>query len=60
MLLRVPGIGPLSADAILRLRRSQRRIHELSDLRRLGVASERAAPYITLDGRRPIHQPRLL
>ena len=33
---------------------------DLADLQRLGVISERAAPYITLNGRRPAHQPRLL
>jgi predicted DNA-binding helix-hairpin-helix protein len=58
-LLRVPGIGPKSADAILRARRSGR-LHELGDLRRLGVANTgRAAPYILLNGRSPLIQQRL-
>ncbi len=59
-LLRVPGIGPRGADAILRARRLDQRPHDLEDLRRLGVVGERAAPYVTLDGRRPGFQPRLL
>lgn len=55
-LLRVPGIGPKSADAILRARR-QGRLRELEQLRRIGIAApEQAAPYILLDGRRPTQQ----
>jgi predicted DNA-binding helix-hairpin-helix protein len=54
-LLRVPGIGPVSAERILRERR-RGRLQELSDLRRLGVASKRAAPFVLLDGRRPMRQ----
>ncbi|MEW6567093.1 MAG: radical SAM protein [Chloroflexota bacterium] len=57
-LLRVPGIGPRSAEAILRARRLGR-LRELQDLRRLGVVSQRAAPFITLDGRQPSGQLRL-
>jgi predicted DNA-binding helix-hairpin-helix protein len=59
-LLRVPGIGPRGADAILRARRLGTHPRDLQDLHRLGVLGERAAPYITLDGRRPRYQPRLL
>ncbi len=55
-LLRIPGIGPKGADAILRARRKGR-LTDLSHLRALGVrAPERAAPYILLDGRRPPRQ----
>ncbi len=54
-LLRVPGIGPRTADTILRARR-RGRLRELSDLRALGVAVNRAAPYILLDGHRPAYQ----
>ena len=58
-LLRVPGIGPKSADAILRARRAGH-LHELSDLRRLGVPNPgRAAPYILIGGRSPLVQQRL-
>jgi predicted DNA-binding helix-hairpin-helix protein len=57
-LLRVPGIGPVGVERVLRARRLGR-LRELSDLRRLGIAAERAAPFILLDGRRPVHQLRL-
>jgi predicted DNA-binding helix-hairpin-helix protein len=58
-LLRVPGIGPVGADAILRARRLGR-LTELSHLRRLNIrAPEQAAPYILLDGHRPVVQMSL-
>jgi len=54
-LLRVPGIGPRSADAILRAR-CQGRLRDLADLRALGAVANRAAPFILLDGKFPPHQ----
>jgi len=51
-LLRVPGIGPVAAERILRWRR-QGAFRHLADLRKTGAVTERAAPYITLAGRRP-------
>jgi predicted DNA-binding helix-hairpin-helix protein len=58
-LLRVPGIGPASADAILSARR-RGRLGDVSDLRRLGIrAPERAAPFILFGGRRPPVQAAL-
>jgi predicted DNA-binding helix-hairpin-helix protein len=55
-LLRVPGIGPLGADAIVRARR-RGRLSELSHLRQLNIrAPEQAAPYILFDGRKPATQ----
>ena len=54
-LLRVPGIGPRGADQILMDRRSEN-IRELGQLRRFGILTERAAPYITLDGHAPSKQ----
>jgi predicted DNA-binding helix-hairpin-helix protein len=54
-LLRVPGIGPRSADAILRARR-QGHLRDLSDLRALGAIVDRAAPFVLLSGRRPPRQ----
>jgi len=51
-LLRVPGIGPRSADAILHARR-QGRLRDLAELRALGAVADRAAPFVLLDGRRP-------
>ena len=58
-LLRIPGIGPRGAQAILRSRR-EHRLRDLRDLRRLGVQSHRAAPFILLDGHRPPHQLSLM
>jgi len=58
-LLRVPGIGPVGADAILRARRLGR-LTELSHLRQLNIrAPEQAAPYILLDGHKPVMQMSL-
>jgi predicted DNA-binding helix-hairpin-helix protein len=57
-LLRVPGIGPKGAQAILAARRSNK-LRTLEDLKRLGVIASRAAPFILLDGRRPAVQLRL-
>jgi predicted DNA-binding helix-hairpin-helix protein len=58
-LLRVPGIGPVGADAILKARR-QGKLTELSHLRQLNIrAPEQAAPYILLDGYRPAIQMNL-
>lgn len=54
-LLRIPGIGPKGAEAILRARR-QGRLRDLAALRAIGVQVIRAAPYILLDGRRPPQQ----
>jgi predicted DNA-binding helix-hairpin-helix protein len=54
-LMRVPGIGPRGADQILKARRSSK-IRELGQLRRFGVLTERAAPYITLNGSTPCKQ----
>ena len=58
-LLRIPGVGPKGADAILKARRAAR-LHDLAALKRLGVVAERAAPYVLLDGRRPAQQLSLL
>ncbi len=57
-LMRVPGIGPKTAAAILSARR-QHRLADLSQLRGLMRAPEQAAPYVLLDGRRPPQQLRL-
>jgi predicted DNA-binding helix-hairpin-helix protein len=57
-LLRVPGIGPMGAAAIVQARRGDR-LRSLQDLQRLGVRSQQAAPFILLDGRAPSHQLRL-
>ncbi|MBI3596354.1 MAG: putative DNA modification/repair radical SAM protein, partial [Nitrospirae bacterium] len=49
-LLRVPGIGPISAKRIAELRRSAI-IADPRQLTRLGVVLKRAAPYLLLHGR---------
>ena len=54
-LLRIPGIGPKSADTILAVRR-QGRICNLHQLRQFGIQTTRAAPFILLNGRRPEYQ----
>jgi predicted DNA-binding helix-hairpin-helix protein len=54
-LLRVPGIGPVGADRVLRERR-RGRLSALDDLRKLGISAKRAAPFILLDGHRPPRQ----
>lgn len=50
-LIRIPGIGPKTARAILRARR-EGRLTRPEDLAALGVFTKRAAPFITLNGRR--------
>ena len=58
-LLRIPGIGPVGADAIIKARR-QGRLTDLAHLRKLNIkAPEQAAPYILLDGQKPLEQMRL-
>jgi predicted DNA-binding helix-hairpin-helix protein len=57
-LLRIPGIGPRSASAIY-LARRENKLQHLSQLHKLGILTERAAPYILLNGRRPPQQLRL-
>lgn len=58
-LLRIPGIGPIGANAILKARRKGN-LRELTHLRAIGIrAPEKSAPYILLDGRRPPHQLEL-
>ncbi len=57
-LLRVPGIGPKGAEKVLAARR-QGQLRELGDLRKLGIVSGRAAPFILLDGKAPAQQLRL-
>lgn len=50
-LLRIPGIGPKGADAILQARRKGK-LRDLTTLKKLGVVTTRVAPFIVLDGRR--------
>jgi predicted DNA-binding helix-hairpin-helix protein len=57
-LMRIPGIGPASARAILQARQ-QAALREIGDLRKLGARADRAAPFVTLAGKRPPYQPPL-
>jgi predicted DNA-binding helix-hairpin-helix protein len=57
-LLRVPGIGPKGADAILAARR-RATLRSVDDLRRIGVRTKDIEPFVLLDGRRPAYQLRL-
>ncbi len=50
LLLRVPGIGPTSAERVVAARRV-RRIRSVDELAKLGVTVSRAVPYILLDGK---------
>jgi len=50
-LLRIPGIGPKHADAILQARRASK-LRDLTALRKLGIVVARAAPFLLFDGRR--------
>jgi predicted DNA-binding helix-hairpin-helix protein len=54
-LLRVPGIGPRAADRILAARR-QGMLRDLSQLGRLSVNTQRAAPFLLIAGRAPAIQ----
>src|SRR5829696_471247 len=50
-LLRIPGIGPKGADAILRARRAGK-LRDLTSLKKLGIVTTRVAPFVLLDGRK--------
>jgi predicted DNA-binding helix-hairpin-helix protein len=54
-LLRVPGIGPKGAEAILAARHKGK-LRNLRDLQAIGVIASRAAPFVLLDGSRPAQQ----
>jgi predicted DNA-binding helix-hairpin-helix protein len=55
-LLRLPGIGPVSVNVILKARR-QGKLTTLTDLQKLGIrAPQQASPYILLSGQRPLAQ----
>ncbi len=55
-LLRIPGIGPKGADAIIQKRRHGR-LTDLSHLRQVGIRDAgRSAPYLLLDGHAPAQQ----
>ena len=57
-LLRIPGIGPKSAETIIKARRLVK-INDVTALKKMGIIVERAVPYLLFDGRRAIYQPSL-
>ena len=57
-LLRVPGIGPRTAEMIHAQRRLGR-LRSVEDLRKLGIKTKNMVPYILLDGRQPAQQIRM-
>ncbi len=57
-LMRVPGIGPVSARRVGKIRR-EAPIRSPETLRAAGVAWRRAAPYVLLDGRAPVEGRQL-
>jgi len=58
-LIRIPGIGPKSADAILSARRLCK-LRDPSTLKKLGVNIEHAVPYLLFNGHRAAMQMNLL
>jgi predicted DNA-binding helix-hairpin-helix protein len=54
-LLRIPGIGPKSADAIIKSRRVDK-LTSVEDLHRLGINPAKVNPYVLLDGKKPLRQ----
>jgi predicted DNA-binding helix-hairpin-helix protein len=54
-LLRIPGIGPLTARRIVQ-KRAVGRVRDLKQVVLAGGSASRAAPYVLLDGRRPPYQ----
>jgi len=57
-LLKIPGIGPITAKKII-LARRHRKIEGIRNLSKLGVPIERAARFILLNGHKPAYQPGL-
>ena len=58
-LLRVPGIGPVGAEAIIRSRR-RGKLTELVQLKQIGIRTpHKLATYILLDGKQPARQLKL-
>ncbi|HTX90061.1 MAG TPA: radical SAM protein [Anaerolineales bacterium] len=57
-LMRVPGIGTKGVETILHARR-QDKIRDLAALKKMGILTDRAAPYLLFDGQRPAYQPSL-
>ncbi len=56
ILIRVPGIGPVTAKKILKLRKYGG-IKDIRNLKKLGISLKRTAGYITLSGKKVPHIP---
>ena len=54
-LLRIPGIGPKGALAVIRTRQSHT-LSDLSALKKIGVHTQRTKDFILLNGKRPVRQ----
>jgi predicted DNA-binding helix-hairpin-helix protein len=54
-LLRIPGIGPKGAAAVVEARR-RGRFHSLSELSKVGLNTSRLAPFVLVNGKRPAVQ----
>jgi predicted DNA-binding helix-hairpin-helix protein len=57
-LMRIPGIGPKKARAILSIRQHDP-FRSVEDLRRIGINPSKALPFILLQGRQPAHQIKM-
>ena len=58
-LLRIPGIGPKSASAILASRRKNKLTH-FEELQTFGVNLKRAAPFVLVNGKKAAYQTSFL
>ena len=57
-LIKVPGIGPISAQKICQQRRYGK-IQDTNTLNKMGIPLKRASRFILLDGQQPAYQPGL-
>ncbi len=51
-LIRIPGIGELSAQRIINLRKEKKQIESYTDLKRVGVVVKRAKSFMIVNGKR--------
>ncbi|MDP2973594.1 MAG: helix-hairpin-helix domain-containing protein [Candidatus Diapherotrites archaeon] len=51
-LLRVPGIGPKTAEKIIDAREQNKRFHSMRELQQTGAIARRAMPFVQLEGAR--------
>lgn len=54
-LLRIPGVGPISVQRILEIRRGSK-LSRIEDLAKIGADAQRAAPFVLMNGKRVTHQ----